>query len=340
MLRAIEFYSGIGGLHCALEETGLGKVCAAFEWDPNAAAVYTLNHGKDIVHRRDIGTLAVEDLEPLQADLWLASPACQPYTVLGLQKQDADPRAKSFLHLMQDVLPALVERGTHPTYILVENVAGFETSTTRTSINRLLHELGYHTTEFLLTPRQYGIPNSRLRYYLMARLIPFTVSPDLGILRCLPGDNTHYIPSTISDYLDKNIDPHTAISDRVLARWGRLFDIVYPSSTNSCCFTRGYSHLVEGSGSILQLNDALETSSVFDVYFSQQEKGEADAVQTLHQLQLRYFSPEELLRLFHLSTPSRKFLWPEHVSRKTNYRLIGNSVNVAVVGRLITFLCT
>jgi tRNA (cytosine38-C5)-methyltransferase len=34
----------------------------------------------------------------------------------------------------------------------------------------------------------------------------------------------------------------------------------------------------------------------------------------------------------------RPFLWPEGVSMKTKYRLIGNSVNVKVVTALINFL--
>jgi len=37
-----------------------------------------------------------------------------------------DPRAQSFIHLMQNVLPNLVASGSHPKYLLVENVAGFE----------------------------------------------------------------------------------------------------------------------------------------------------------------------------------------------------------------------
>ena len=41
-------------------------------------------------------------------------------------KGAADPRAKSFLHLIENVLPALSERGAAPVRLLVENVAGFE----------------------------------------------------------------------------------------------------------------------------------------------------------------------------------------------------------------------
>ena len=75
----------------------------------------------------DIGTLDADTLEPLNANVWLLSPACQPYTVLNPRaKGAADPRAKSFLHLIENVLPALAARGAAPAYLLVENVAGFE----------------------------------------------------------------------------------------------------------------------------------------------------------------------------------------------------------------------
>jgi hypothetical protein len=77
--------------------------------------------------KTDISTLTASTLGRLQASLWLMSPSCQPYTVLNpLSKGAADPRAKSFLHIIKDVLPDLVATQSHPQYILVENVAGFE----------------------------------------------------------------------------------------------------------------------------------------------------------------------------------------------------------------------
>ena len=69
------------------------------------------------------------------------------------------------------------------------------------------------------------------------------------------------------------------------------------------------------------------------------------AVEILKPLRLRYFSPAELLRLFHFEPPTgtqasnfRRFIWPDNLSAKTKYRLIGNSVNVEVVRRLINYL--
>lgn len=75
----------------------------------------------------DISTLSADELGDLRADLWLLSPSCQPYTVLNpLAKGAEDPRARSFLHLMEVVLPSLAAQQRHPRYMLIENVAGFE----------------------------------------------------------------------------------------------------------------------------------------------------------------------------------------------------------------------
>ncbi|KAE9408642.1 S-adenosyl-L-methionine-dependent methyltransferase [Gymnopus androsaceus JB14] len=398
-IHALEFYAGIGGLHLALKRNRKfsARVVRAFDWDQNAIKVYEANHG-EIVTKIDISTLSASFLASFQANLWLLSPACQPYTVLNPNaKGSLDPRAKSFLHLMQNVLPELVARKEQPKHLLIENVGGFEASTTRQFILSQLHSLGYTTAEFLLTPLQFGIPNSRLRYYLLAKAAPFVFPTSIqsGITyRCIPppsdsdsdsssawidprdSETANVNAMEISHYLDSEEQDDSAtyaIPDRVLEKWGRLFDIVLPTAKRSCCFTRGYTQLVERAGSILQTNMDLDTSKTFDFFFAAQAAGDTEvkvnAVSILHPLQLRYFTPSELLRIFHFNPPStytnaplridplvldsnprvddthRKpnfepFIWPPNsgISTKTKYRLIGNSVNVHVVTQLIDFL--
>ena len=71
MLRALEFYSGIGecpslpqtplradrrsslgGLHLALAQSNVdGSVVRAFDWDQAACRVYAANHGPDVVRK-------------------------------------------------------------------------------------------------------------------------------------------------------------------------------------------------------------------------------------------------------------------------------------------------
>ena len=50
------------------------------------------------------------------------SPPCQPYTRMGLHQGSSDLRAKSFLYLID----MLSKMSFPPTYILIENVKGFE----------------------------------------------------------------------------------------------------------------------------------------------------------------------------------------------------------------------
>lgn len=88
----------------------------------------------------------------------------------------------------------------------------------------------------------------------------------------------------------------------------------------------------------------LQTTQTFDTFLETQRAGDEDAVRLLRPLRLRYFSPTELLRLFAFLPPSLggdladHFIWPEDISIKTKYKLIGNSVNVRVVTELINYL--
>ncbi len=123
----------------------------------------------------------------------------------------------------------------------------------------ILAKLGFVTRELLLTPLQFGVPNSRLRYYLLAARRPSdafltSVGSD-RILRHIPGHGAEWSDSRLSssaggpetvennvrplrDYLDRRGDTYP-VPERVLMKWGRLFDIVLPSATRTCCFTRG-----------------------------------------------------------------------------------------------------
>lgn len=120
-----------------------------------------------------------------------------------------------------------------------------------------LQRLGYTTAEFALNPLQFGIPNSRLRYYLLAKLYPLRF---VGLGSTKSDHLLDHIPPHHDPHIESRQTSHTAspdlrryidlmmdkerfaqfrIPDRVLNKWGRLFDVVLPSGTRTCCFTRG-----------------------------------------------------------------------------------------------------
>lgn len=68
-------------------------------------------------------------------------------------------------------------------YILLENVQGFENSVAQCVLIDTLNKCRYRYQEFLLSPQDFGVPNSRLRYYMIASLkttnFSFSESPQV-----------------------------------------------------------------------------------------------------------------------------------------------------------------
>ena len=97
---------------------------------------------------------------------------------------------------------------------------------------------------------------------------------------------------------------------------------------------------------LLRLSDTVyliqQTTITFDKFLKARSEGNINSVEILRPLALRYFSPSELLRIFAFNPPGlvqdSTFVWPEGISNKSKYRLIGNSVNVKVVQELIEYL--
>ena len=168
-LRALEFYAGVGGFHYALRRSGLNAaVVGSVDINTTANEVYRHNFPNTVHLNRNICGMTADELDGLAPDLVHMSPPCQPFTRQGLRRDYRDRRTDSFFHLMH----IIAEMRTPPTYVLMENVQGFESSHTRNEFTGILTNAGYTYQEFLLSPKQFGIPNSRLRYYLLAKKRP------------------------------------------------------------------------------------------------------------------------------------------------------------------------
>lgn len=174
-MRALEFYSGIGGLHYGLlQACPQAEVVAAFDLNEVANDTYEHNFGLKPM-QVNVGKIRPRQLDGYSADLWMLSPPCQPYTRKGLRKDSEDGRAESFLEILTDILPAMKKM---PRYLIVENVVGFETSDTHQKLVSVLNDNGYALQEFILTPLQLGIPYSRPRYFALAKKQPLRFLAD------------------------------------------------------------------------------------------------------------------------------------------------------------------
>ncbi|NXQ96353.1 TRDMT methyltransferase, partial [Sagittarius serpentarius] len=142
------------------------EVVAAVDVNTLANEVYKHNFPSTPLWAKTIEGITLKEFDRLSFDMILMSPPCQPFTRIGLQGDVSDPRTKSFLYIL-DILPRLQKL---PKYLLLENVKGFESSSARNELLRTLATCGFKYQEFLLSPTCLGIPNSRLRYFLIAKL--------------------------------------------------------------------------------------------------------------------------------------------------------------------------
>lgn len=307
-----------------------GTVKAAADINTIANDVYKHNHPDIKVLNNNIQKFTPEFITALNVNTILMSPPCQPFTRVGNQKDVEDRRSDPFVHMCQ-ILPEL----KCIDWILMENVKGFDTSKARDMFIESLNQSGYHYQEFILSPTQLGIPNSRHRYYCLARRRkPFEFARG-SILTKLPAANTEASQvQQISQFISLTNETATPITDKVLQKYFSVLDITYPHSVNSMCFTKAYTHYAEGTGSVYCSlgKDAVDKCcSQLQLLFDEKK-----TLELLKSLQLRYFTPSEVARL--MCFPEKEFSFPEKVSYKSRYRLLGNSINVLVVSELIKLL--
>uniref|UniRef100_A0A4W3JRB0 tRNA (cytosine(38)-C(5))-methyltransferase n=1 Tax=Callorhinchus milii TaxID=7868 RepID=A0A4W3JRB0_CALMI len=336
------------------------EVIAAIDINTVANEVYKHNFPSTHLYPKTIEGMTLDDFNRLDFDMILMSPPCQPFTRIGSQKDVLDPRTKSFLYIL-DILPRLSKT---PKYILLENVKGFETSVARDKLIQTLESCGYNYQEFLLTPTCLGIPNSRLRYFLIAKLQPgafcfqtilegfphherddwkhkcqemetliYKLETSGHLERKLKQNNNLSI-QMIQDFLEEKLQNPSQylISPKVLMRYALVLDIVGLTCRRSVCFTKGYGHYAEGTGSVLQTASDVELSTVFQEF---ETLSENEKLAQLSKLKLRYFTPREIANLHGFPA---EFNFPEKISVKQSYRLLGNSLNIHVVAKLIELL--
>uniref|UniRef100_A0A8C2EC38 tRNA (cytosine(38)-C(5))-methyltransferase n=1 Tax=Cyprinus carpio TaxID=7962 RepID=A0A8C2EC38_CYPCA len=353
-LRVLELYSGIGGMHYALKESSVpAEVVAAVDVNTTANEIYKHNFPNTPLLPKTIEGMMLQDFDKLNFDMILMSPPCQPFTRIGLQGDVADPRTKSFLYILE-LLPSRLSK--RPRFILLENVKGFETSAARDALLKTLRECDYRFQEFLISP------TSLLFYWQIMEGFPMSESPDsLTVPHNNPTSSecereksgtiifkleteqelerkriqdSQETVRRLQDFLqedEEDLDQYL-LPPKTLLRYALLMDVVQPSFRRSVCFTKGYGHYVEGTGSVLQACVDVELESVFK---NLELLSEADKLKQLLQLKLRYFTPREIANL--MGFPA-DFTFPKHISVKQQYRVLGNSLNVHVVSHLIRLM--
>jgi DNA (cytosine-5)-methyltransferase 1 len=160
-LTCLEICAGAGGQSLGLEQAGFAHA-AAVELDPDACSTLRLNRPGWKVVEQDIHHF--DGASYRGADLLAGGVPCPPFSIAGKQlgaddERDLFPQA---LRLVQECQPAAV---------MLENVRGLSTARFagyREQVLARLEELGYQADWQVLNASEFGVPQLRPRFILVA----------------------------------------------------------------------------------------------------------------------------------------------------------------------------
>ena len=249
-LRVLELYCGVGGCASALDGSG-ADVVAAVDINRLALSVYAHNHPHPTLVK-SIDSLSVARLESFEADLWWASPPCQPFTRRGRQKDLDDPRARTFTALLHKLA------AVRPRCFAMENVVGFDTSEAREHLLRTLEKAGYSSLhETILCPSELGLPNRRPRYYAVASQRVLDPPPP-----------PPHRPRALSELIVGGAgDPELMLDPELVRRYEGALHIVHRDDPEAVtlCFTSAYGRSHVRSGSFLAVQGGVRRFSPHEI---------------------------------------------------------------------------
>lgn len=161
--KFIDLFAGIGGIRKSLESIGGGCVFSS-EIDPHAQFTYYTNYG--VVPYGDI-TKINPSIIP-EHDILCGGFPCQPFSNIGKREGFEHPTQGTMFHEVLRILE--VKR---PRVVFLENVAGLVTHDNGNTLETILNELeklGYSCQHTLLNSKDFGVPQNRVRFYLVGFL--------------------------------------------------------------------------------------------------------------------------------------------------------------------------
>lgn len=180
--KAIDLFSGAGGLHIGFEEAGFDiKLC--IDNDKLVERTHKRNFPDIPIINRDIKYVSTEEiksyLEDGTIDVVIGGPPCQGFSTIG-KRVSSDPvkRAKHDPRNELVLTYAKIIRELRPKFIVMENVKGILTLQGGAYLQNVLlqlHDAGYEAKYKLINMADYGVPEIRHRVIIIGNRVGLPV---------------------------------------------------------------------------------------------------------------------------------------------------------------------
>lgn len=163
-LNSLSLFSGGGGLDLGFDRAGFNHI-AASEIIPDAAITLKQNRPNWQVFSGEAGDVTKIDWRPYHGliDVLHGGPPCQPFSVAGRQKGQADSR---------DMFPEFVRvvLEIEPRAFVAENVTALVGKKFQRYVEQIIERpltQKYHLIKFILSAPDFGIPQIRKRVFFL-----------------------------------------------------------------------------------------------------------------------------------------------------------------------------
>ena len=240
-IRFFDMFSGIGGFREGLNRAGGFSCVGHCEIDKYADRSYrAIFNTEGEWFCNDAKKIRPEELP--EFDLLCGGFPCQAFSVAGKRQGFEDARGTLFFEI------ARLVKARRPPYLLLENVPGLLSHNKGATFNTILYtlyELGYHVEWEVLNSKDFGVPQSRKRVYLIGyldercagKILPFTGANKKALVQIVPGCQGSRVYS--KDGLSCTI---TSTAGGMGGKTG-LYDVGVPIKENT---KKGYKMAYEG----------------------------------------------------------------------------------------------
>nr|WP_302624081.1 DNA cytosine methyltransferase [uncultured Eubacterium sp.] len=168
-MNAIDFFCGGGGMTKGLINAGINVVCG-LDSNPNCQDTYRKNNNIPYLNRNIVDVTAKELLEEFKelksTDelLMVGCAPCQPFSILNPN----NPNEHISVNLLNEF--GRLVKGIHPAHVLIENVPGIRGKGHEVLIQfiNMLKQEGYEYDMRVVNAKNYGVPQNRRRFILIA----------------------------------------------------------------------------------------------------------------------------------------------------------------------------
>lgn len=185
-MQAVELFCGAGGMSRGLIDAGIEVIRAYDAW-PVAVENYRHNIGPhaEVADLKNLLSI-IPEIVRLAPDMICGGPPCQDYSLAG-RRQEGENASMT-------VAFAIIATAVRPEWIVMENVIQASKSQAWAEARAMLKRAGYGLSESRTNASLYGVPQSRRRFIVTARL-----GERDGFLQSAVADAASARPMTLRD---------------------------------------------------------------------------------------------------------------------------------------------